>query len=74
MDEDKLFYLMLRGVLRFQATYSTYPGALLEHEPDITRLKVVCKSFTCKMLDTAAGLVIKLFVLSYLVTDEFAGQ
>jgi len=39
-EEDKMYYLILRGTLRFYSEYNTFPGALDDYEPDIIRFKV----------------------------------
>ena len=35
-----MYYVMFRGILRFQSEFNTYPGVSAEYEPDITRFKV----------------------------------
>lgn len=44
-DQEMMYYLLLRGLLRFQGDYHTYPGLLdRDVEPDINRFKVLIQN------------------------------
>jgi len=56
-DQEMMYYLLLRGLLRFHSDYKTYPGLLdRDVEPDINRFK---GTFTKLLNDWNASITVK---------------